>query len=87
MWAAIPRIVTAAAAMFSSLMGYYMVTDVTDSVDNVTIPAMSGLQQDKPDEPLSASEQFGKTFGIGFAIVLLLVIFNVLKAAAKGLKF
>lgn len=90
MWGALrylPQVATAVSGIFASVMGYFIVTDITDSVDNVTIPAMSGFEQDKPDEPLTSVEQFGKTFGIGFAVVLLIVIFNVLKNAAKALKF
>lgn len=81
------RVAVAATTALSSVMAYFMVTDVTDAVDNVTIPAMSGLVQDKPDNPPSATERFGQVFGIGFAVVLLVIIYNVIKGFVKGLKF
>lgn len=81
------RIWPAVRGIVGSVMAYFLVKDVTDSVDNVTIPAMSGFNQDKPDEPLTAGEQFGKTFGMGFAILLLIVCWTAIKGAAKALKF
>lgn len=82
-----PRFWSALSGIVASTMGYFVVTDVTSSVDRVTVPAMTALVQDEPDKDPTAVDRFGKVFGVGFALLLLLLCFNIAKSAFKALKF